>query len=73
MNIYQVGNPARPDCQLSWYAFVYCRCLERQSRLFLWTFGRRRERVQIAEKRRQSERRREEGSFLQKGGDSEQQ
>ncbi len=69
MNIYQGGNPASPDCQLSWYAFVYCRCLERQSRLFLWTFGRRRECVQIAEKRKREGGREEEeeevGSFLQ--------
>lgn len=67
MNIYQDGNPASPDCQLSWYAFVYCRGLERQSRLFLWTSGRQREGVQIARKRRQKEggREEEEGSFLQ--------
>lgn len=75
MNIYQEGIPARPDCQLSWYVFVYSRCLERQSRLFLWTSGRCRECVQIAEGRRQIEEE-EEGSFLQpehlalKGGDS---
>lgn len=81
MNIYHDGNPASPDCQLSWYAFVYCRCLERQSRLFLWTSGRWRERVRIAEKRRQKERGRRKRrrvvscslSVWLKGGDSEQQ
>lgn len=67
-------------CRLSWYASVYCSCLERYSRLFLWTSERRRKCVLIAEKKRHKEggrmKRRVDSwspSVSLKGGDSEQQ
>lgn len=76
----KISQDLNPDCQLSWYASVYCSCLERHSRLFLWTSERRRKCVLIAEKKRHKEggrmKRRVDSwspSVSLKGGDSEQQ
>lgn len=64
VNSHQERDQAGPDCQMPWYVFVYC-TFKRQSRFFLWTSGRWRECVLIAEKRGHKEKRREESSFLQ--------
>lgn len=76
----KISQDLNPDCRLSWYASVYCSCLERHSRLFLWTSERRRKCVLIAEKKRHKEggrmKRRVDSwspSVSLKGGDSEQQ